>query len=377
MVSVLRTLQAEWNSMVPRAQELGIRRVRALNAPLETIEYRRNKVDWLRDEIARLSGATAMTPAVESNIDQFTFGVELEILMPHGMSHNALARHITAAGVECHSEGYNHTTGGHWKVVTDGSLGDYTRGAEVVSPVLRSDAGFTQVKKVCDALTAQGCKVNKKCGLHVHVGARDWELNTFKNLIRLYKSSEIAIDSFMAPSRRASNNSYAQALMVREAALTSATNMDEVARAIGQMGGARYVRNSGRYYKINLQSYWQHGTVEFRHHQGTVEADKVLNWTKLCLRMAAAAVEGTHYANSLQTLFEAVKAPQAEAQFFTQRAAAFANQLARNVARAERQAAERRAAWTRPAAPAPVDENNPFTQTGDDLGRRSTTSGQF
>lgn len=75
MVSVLRTLQAEWNELVPQARALGIPRVRTLNAPLETIEYRRTKLEWLRSML----GTSSM-----ADLSSLTFGVEIEFVFPRG-----------------------------------------------------------------------------------------------------------------------------------------------------------------------------------------------------------------------------------------------------------------------------------------------------
>lgn len=388
MVSVLRTLQAEWNALVPQAQALNIRRVRTLNLPLETIEYRRGKLEWLRNEIARLTVTTALTSpvAVAQDLSVFTFGVELEFILGAGTNREALARRISEAGVPCSSESYNHTTGRHWKITTDGSVDPYyTTGFEIVSPILRGEEGFRQTQIVCDILKATGCKVNKKCGLHVHVGASDWELATFKNLMLLYKQAETHIDSFMAPSRRNSENAYAKSLRIDNGLLNIASNMDDVARACGQQPGRGNVRSSGRYYKVNLQCYWQHGTVEFRHHQGTIEADKVLNWTKLCLRMALAAKQGTAVANSFDAFFTAVSAPDDEKAFFQGRAAFFASQLARSATRAS--ALQRRAAALAQAraegsvrsyeVAASPTTTNVFDEAASDLSRRSTTRGQI
>lgn len=396
MVSVLRNLQAEWNQMVPQAQALGIRRVRPLNAPLETIEYRRGKVDWLRGELLRLQASTSLTQSPD--LAALTFGVELEFIIGT-CPRDELARRISAAGVTCTSESYNHTTGRAWKIVTDASVdSSYTTGFEIVSPVLRGEDGFRQVQKVCDMLKQSGCKVNLKCGLHVHVGANGWSVETFKNLMRLYASAEKAIDTFMAPSRRESANAFCKALRVSHGPLDAATNMDEVVRACGQSPGRTNVRGSGRYYKVNLQSYWQHGTIEFRQHQGTIEADKTLNWVKLCLRMSLAAIEGTRAADSFDALFAAVKAPDGEKSFFKGRADFFSQQMLvgsrrmthtladiRARARAER---ERQIARDRVLAQAqnegtvqsfsPVAaEHNPFEQTGVELGIRSTARRQI
>lgn len=309
MTSVLRNLQAQWNELVPAAQARGIRRVRMLNAPLETIQYRRTKLEWLRAQLG-----------TSSDFDSLTFGVEIEFMMPRqGLTQYMLADDLIAAGVETRVEDYGHAVRSTWKIVTDGSLGDYARGRELVSPVLSGERGFDQLRKACDILKSKGCKVNVRCGLHVHVGARNQPVDFFRNLVNLYASAEGAIDSFMAPSRRGpmGGNGFCRSLRVRQqSVLQSAATLDEVAASIGQTAGERNVRGSGRYCKLNLQSYWQHGTVEFRHHQGTVEAVKAENWVRLCLRMVRAAQLGPKVATTVQELMEAVEAGQAEKDYF-------------------------------------------------------------
>jgi hypothetical protein len=443
MVSVLRTLQSEWNALVPQAVALNIRRVRTLGNgradfvgwPLETIEYRRTKLEWLRGEIARLSGMagpftlaeamstsslTAPGSVVVDSVDLsgLTFGVEFEFILPTDHNHHSMAQRLrNNTGIECHSEGYGHSTGSYWKIVTDGSLGNYAKGAELVSPILRGEDGLRQVERMCDVLKAAGCKVSKKCGLHVHVGAADWTAATFRNLVSLYAAAEPAIDTFMAPSRRGANggNGFCRALRINRNSLAQARTVDDVARAIGQMPGRAYARHGGRYHKVNMQSFWQHGTVEFRHHQGTVEADKSLHWIRLCLRMAVTAQDalwGSATA-SFDELFEFVRSPENEKSFFKGRAEFFATQLSRATARTER-ASRPTAAWLavqadmnaarrvqtemqerdrinaaiaaagslsvaeqyEELARRNADPSNPFTLQGDDLVSRSTTAGQ-
>ena len=326
MTSVLRNLQAEWNTMVPAAQARGIRRVRLLNAPLETIAYRRAKVEWLRAQL----GTTAA-------FDGRTFGVEIECLMPQGYlgesGRTRIAQAIAAAGISCRSEHYNHTTGDAWKVTTDGSLG-YDRGMEIVSPVLRGEDGFRQLRKVCDVLTSLRCRISRHCGFHVHVGVGTDGLVFFKNLIKLYSSAERAIDQLVAPSRRASVNTFCQSLTyrVRRDRLDAATNLEEVAWSIGQTPGREAVRDHTRYCKLNLKSFWQHSTVEFRQHQGTVEASKAENWVRLCLRMVMTAAAGEKTVTSVEDLLSAVDATETEKNYFNGRVAYFATQAQRRVA---------------------------------------------
>lgn len=313
MTSVLRTLQAEWNELVPIAQQRGVRRVRLLNAPLETIAYRRQKLEWLRAQLG-----------VAGGFESLTFGVEIECIPSSSNNMRSVAAAITAAGVTCQVEMYNHGRRTHWKVVSDVSV---PGGFEIVSPVLRGEDGFSQLRKVCDTLTSLRCRVNRDCGFHVHVGVQDQGIDFFKNLVKLYTSAEDAIDSFMAPSRRGSNNAYCGPLKtrVRTDQLDSATNVAQVATSIRQDSTASRARSSGRYCKLNLQSFWQHGTVEFRQHQGTVETIKAENWTRLVLRMCLTARAGEKTVTSVQDLLDAVGASDVEKSYFTGRVVYFQN----------------------------------------------------
>jgi hypothetical protein len=111
------------------------------------------------------------------SIDDLTFGAEFEVIMPRADGRNgdrgrrALAEHLGANGIEAEAEAYNHRLRPHWKITTDASIG-YDN-AEIVSPILRGDDGLEQVKKLCRLIDDWGCRVNRGCGHHVHVGVRD------------------------------------------------------------------------------------------------------------------------------------------------------------------------------------------------------------
>lgn len=214
------------------------------------------------------------------------FGIEIECFLPDGRTGIQAANALAAAGIPCFFESYNHRTAPHWKVVTDGSLGDYTRGIEFVSPVLYGADGLAQVEKVCTALKAFGCTVNKKCGLHVHVGVRGAPLAFFKNLAKLYATYEPVIDGMMPNSRRASHNMFCRSMTaLNPRTLETADSFDAVLRAVNGVG------HESRYFKLNLSAYRRHSTVEFRQHSGTLEGDKAIKWTALCLKMVATAMK--------------------------------------------------------------------------------------
>ncbi len=200
-----------------------------------------------------------------------SFGIELEII------HNnkrELCDAIRARGVLCEIEGYNHSTRRHWKIVSDASVNG---GYELVSPVLKGQRGLDEVKAVSEALAEVGAMINKSCGFHSHFGTDDFKdsISVWRNLYINYATLEEDIDAFMPPSRR--HNRYCSSLKVcnwREK-MDSAQTLIDIERS---------VTNRSRYFKLNSQSYWRHGTVEFRQHSGTIEYDKIKNWLLFCAR---------------------------------------------------------------------------------------------
>lgn len=200
------------------------------------------------------------------------FGVEIEAL---GMTTRAAAEAISSAGINCRTEPYGHSLPRQWKVVTDGSLPD--NGFEVVSPPLSGEEGLEQVRAVARALANAGARIRKACGLHVHVDANDLTRYDLFNIINRYARFEHEIDKFMPPSRRGSNNTYCTSI---KRWLTD--NRKRRLFAVSTPRRMASVQN-GRYFKINLQCYPRQGTVEFRHHSGTCNAEKITNWIKFCV----------------------------------------------------------------------------------------------
>lgn len=194
-----------------------------------------------------------------------------------------LADKIREAGVNCEMQGYNHRTQSVWKLVTDASV---QGGYELVSPPLVEDQ-FYQIDRVCAVLQAEGCKIRKDCGLHVHHDARDLGVEGFKNVARLWVKYEGAIDQIMPASRRGNTNTYCRTNrsgMLKDmfTAISRCQDLSDVRRVINPVN---------RYNKLNFVSYWRHGTIEFRHHSGTIEAEKIRHWVTLTAGIIRTAKE--------------------------------------------------------------------------------------
>jgi hypothetical protein len=292
-------------TLVPLGRSAGLA-VRASRALHGDAAWNIVRCKWLEAQIGHLvlSGAaeTVRTPAeaaVSGDVGpavildwtNLTYGIEIECIRPTDISMADFARRLTEAGVPCNSENYNHHVRNYWKIVTDGSLSDRRGiGMELVSPILRGTADFEIIRKVSEILigpnrTRPICRINKTCGLHVHVGM-PVQINAPGahrlpiNVLRLYNHYEPVIDSLMPLSRRA--NSYARPTAFNER-IAASPNLDRLRTSYGY----------DRYRKVNLESLWRHrstgGTIEYRQHAGTTEADKIIAWATMVLKMTAVA----------------------------------------------------------------------------------------
>jgi hypothetical protein len=215
----------------------------------------------------------------------FDFGVEIEFIAPRGVTKESLATSLSAAGVDTFATNFQNwktTSMTRWKTVHDGSV--MPNGIEVVSPpFIGNDAaerGFEAIRKVCAHLNTIGGQVNRSCGLHVHIGARRLSVPALKKLAALYIENETVIDKLLPPSRRGNAGNYCQSLKSRAniGALVRAQRHSDVVNAVGNF----------KYVKLNFTSFYK-GTVEFRHHSGTIDAEKITKWIIFCSKMVETA----------------------------------------------------------------------------------------
>ena len=216
-------------------------------------------------------------PTTTPNLPNRTFGVEIEAV---GITRADAVQALRDAGLVAMMENYNHRTRPHWKVTTDSSVDP---GFEVVSPVLRGENGVTQLRTAVRALAQAGARVDRRCGLHVHIGVEDLTANELAACIVRYSRFEREIDAFMPPSRRESSNQYCGSVSRFARELTrvgSFTRVDHVLRC-----------QNGRYLKVNLECYSRQRTIEFRQHSGTCNASKIENWLRFLLYFVEATRE--------------------------------------------------------------------------------------
>ncbi len=178
----------------------------------------------------------------------------------------------------------------------------------VLPPLAPCDFAFDYIKKVCRVLEDIGCRINRQCGLHVHISnAQALRTNptdlsgrsiqytdrtgrfiggseffndpmdavAVKDIMTRYAKSQSTINSMFPRSR--TNNRYC-----------STMNLDRLnsARTIEQLRDATV----GKFSVINL-NHWSNGTIEFRQASGTIEADKIINWVLFLINLVHHTVE--------------------------------------------------------------------------------------
>lgn len=116
------------------------------------------------------------------------------------------------------------------------------------------------VKRVYDILNANGVRVNKSCGLHVHLDMRHRDKHV------VYKNLYLCQDLFYKVHKARKHSRWCQ-----------------------KSTGNTYLRQQckgGRYYCINTKSYDRHRTLEVRIGEATMDHEQVVAWIRMLCTIA-------------------------------------------------------------------------------------------
>jgi hypothetical protein len=135
------------------------------------------------------------------------------------------------------------------------------------------------VPKTLEILRALNCKVNSSTGHHIHIGFQ--EVNADPRIIRslynLIHRFEIVIFSLVSASRR--SNSYCRSLPDVSKMLHPCRKLPCFQVALGHFE---------RYQALNWSNLFNDDgapRVEFRYHQGTLDAVKAVHWARFCTQI--------------------------------------------------------------------------------------------
>ena len=243
------------------------------------------------------------------NMKEQNFGLELEFT---GITRRKAAETI---GKLLNGEAYATYKGGAYKAWTvtgpDGRIWTVERDAsieptdwddekkcEFVTPKCTyEDIGTVQ--EIIRALRKAGAKVNKSCGLHIHVDGANHTAKSLKNLVFTFRAKEDLIfkavgtqearlERWCKPIDDRLVDNIKKLRKVDNAALEDAW-YNTYARYENR--AAHY--NESRYHALNLHSIWYRGTVEFRLFEATLHAGEVRAYINLCLAMSAQAINAS------------------------------------------------------------------------------------
>ena len=252
---------------------------------------------------------TNETHPIAINANDLTFGVEIET-------------HVSnAASIEGGRYHSGHTTSGlpafngaRWGVERDSSIEvpSYTRrGVEFISPILKGEAGLKNLIDVVNVIKAeqgeqvtietpvqngnatvaeefegQGARVNRSCGIHIHVGFPTNDLRALQRLASLVASLEDGIYASTGSAARR-NGVYS-----RPTKCDTGRKSTVKSKSQQQFNNAWAGSYSSRYFGLNLSNLINgtRPTVEFRFFSGSTNPRKIAAWTQLCLGLVQLAL---------------------------------------------------------------------------------------
>lgn len=232
--------------------------------------------------------ATPTAPATSSRRSTTgrTFGIEAEFF---GITPATAVAALRAAGINAEYRGYTHQVTTSWKIVTDASVnstGTGTGGLELVSPILRGEAGLQEAATAVNALRMAGARVDRSCGLHVHVGMGRLSGASIMKILDLYAANQSNINGMVTRSRITSN--YCSPLSHRGGYRGNIYDQFRTMTRTAEMKAT--ARSFGRYNVVNINAYAKYGTLEFRQHQGTLNGEKVTAWVQFLMALIEKAV---------------------------------------------------------------------------------------
>lgn len=233
-----------------------------------------------------------------------TIGVEIEMT---GVNRNTvakvLAKHFgTAAtyiGGSYKAYEVDDNEGRTWKVMRDSSIraekknGEEVTSAddlyqvELVTPILTYN-DIENLQEVVRSLRKAGAFANESCGLHVHVGGEKFTAATLRNLVNSVASKEDLIyKALKVHEGRKNYCGKANQRFLEELNEKKPENLEEL-KSIwynGETHRARHHYDVSRYTILNLHSFFNKGTVEFRVFNSTLHAGKIKAYVQFCLAL--------------------------------------------------------------------------------------------
>ena len=236
------------------------------------------------------------------DLRELAFGVEIEFT---GMTRKRAAE-ICAAyfGTEVRQEtqqkfSVSDERGRNWRFVYDSSIravpGGQEYQVELVSPICRYE-DIERIQELVRKLRNEGhMKINRSCGLHIHVDRAQFDAKTLRNLVNLVANKEDmsyrALNVEAGREMRYCKKTDPQFLReLNEKKPKDLQTFRQIWYQDSRQNMTHGHYDSSRYRCLNLHSFFEKGTVEYRVFNGTSHAGRIKAAIQFVLAITAQAL---------------------------------------------------------------------------------------
>ena len=236
------------------------------------------------------------------DLRELAFGVEIEFT---GMTRKRAAE-ICAAyfGTEVRQEtqqkfSVSDERGRNWRFVYDSSIravpGGQEYQVELVSPICRYE-DIELIQELVRKLRNEGhMKINRSCGLHIHVDGAQFDARTLRNLVNLVANKEDmiyrALNVEAGREMRYCKKTDPQFLReLNEKKPKDLQTFRQIWYQDSRQNMTHGHYDSSRYRCLNLHSFFEKGTVEYRVFNGTSHAGRIKAAIQFVLAITAQAL---------------------------------------------------------------------------------------
>ena len=175
-----------------------------------------------------------------------------------------------------------------WSLVDDGSLEateskPFTK--ELVSPIINTPEQIQNIITTCSTAAEKwGADTNPSCGLHIHVGLFPKSIrDTTKVLpgsLELIKQVLINYAILEEMGLKFPPRHYPMKSVKADNGDATYDKLKKIQKASGVDEILPLINSDRTTDPVNLHSLFKHGTIEFRAHSGTIDANNILSWMK-------------------------------------------------------------------------------------------------
>lgn len=183
-----------------------------------------------------------------------------------------------------------------WTAIEDGSI---RNGTEFIFSEPFKGKNITTALSLMNDFLAEykedygGVDTTERCSVHIHLDIRELDAISLNNLILVYMLFERIIFWHIAPNRV--KNNYCRPLT--DSSFKDILKQLLALRSIGfsrDCDTINIIRDRcDKYSALNVLPAHSYGSVEFRHHPGTTDMNKVLKWINIILALYNISKENT------------------------------------------------------------------------------------